>query len=171
MTEQLTDRYCVSVNGHAVEPGCWVDGHWGQYGPDHLADRASELGWEPADPTDDPRFLRGLADRISERFPAEPFCKVCRKGVYWDDTPTEENPRLRTARCAEARRALHKPEPVWPSANVWEQRSDATDKIEQWLNDHTETEGYLWHWRDGEFYLSPICEDGDCDDDTCAHWD
>jgi hypothetical protein len=30
---------------------------------------------------------------------------------------------------------------------------------------------YLWHWSDGEFYLSVLCEDSDsCIDDTCAHW-
>lgn len=61
MPEQTDARYCVLVNGHAVEPGCWVDGHWGQYGPDHLADRAEELGWEPADEQDDPRHWRSVA--------------------------------------------------------------------------------------------------------------
>lgn len=44
------------------------------------------------------------------------------------------------------------------------------DESEDWLNDHTE-EGFVWHWHDGEFFLSPMCEHGDCDDETCAHWD
>lgn len=48
---------------------------------------------------------------------------------------------------------------------------DIMDEAEAWLNDHT-TAGYVWHWRDGEFFLSPMCEDEDaCEDDTCAHWD
>lgn len=44
------------------------------------------------------------------------------------------------------------------------------DKAEAWLNDHT-AEGFVWYWHDGEFFLAPMCEDGDCDDETCAHWD
>lgn len=164
MTEQLTERYCVLVNGHAVEPGCWVDGHWGQYGPDHLADRAEELGWEPAMPADDPRFLRGFADEIAEYNPPEPFCETCRAHVDYD--------RERQEWVGPITVLAHQHQPIWPSANVWEQRVDATDAIEEWLNEHTETEGYVWHWRDGEFFLSPICDDPEeCDDDTCAHWD
>lgn len=27
--------------------GCWIDGHWGQYGPDRLIDIAIAEGWEP----------------------------------------------------------------------------------------------------------------------------
>lgn len=33
----MTDT--VTVAGVECELGCWVDGHWGQYGPDHLADK------------------------------------------------------------------------------------------------------------------------------------
>lgn len=61
-----TERYRVLVNGHAVEPGCWVDGHWGQYGPDHLADRAEELGWEPGSWAEDPRAVRNIIETIEE---------------------------------------------------------------------------------------------------------
>lgn len=60
MTEQTDERYCVLVNGHAVEPGCWVDGHWGQYGPDHLADKID--GIIDLEPLDDPRVLRQIAE-------------------------------------------------------------------------------------------------------------
>jgi hypothetical protein len=38
------------------------------------------------------------------------------------------------------------------------------------LSDGESVQGYLWHWSDGEFFLSPMCDDEDCDDDTCAHW-
>lgn len=45
------------------------------------------------------------------------------------------------------------------------------DEAEEWLNDHT-SEGFLWHWHEGEFFLSPICDDPEtCTDETCAHWD
>jgi hypothetical protein len=33
-------------------------------------------------------------------------------------------------------------------------------------------QSYVWHWHDGEFFLSPTCEDpDDCEDLDCAHWD
>ena len=42
------------------------------------------------------------------------------------------------------------------------------DEAEAWLNDNTE-EGFVWHWSDGEFFLSPYCGgDEDCNDETCA---
>lgn len=34
----------VNVNGEDAEVGCWVDGHWGQYGPDRLEIIAEVLG-------------------------------------------------------------------------------------------------------------------------------
>ena len=54
----------VTCNGEEVDPGCWVAGHWGQYGPDHLADQAETLGWKPETCLDDPRELRRIADLI-----------------------------------------------------------------------------------------------------------
>lgn len=34
----------LTVNGQAAEPGCYVDGHWGQYGSDHFADQLEGFG-------------------------------------------------------------------------------------------------------------------------------
>lgn len=51
-------EHTVIVNNVATPTGCYVDGHWGQYGPDHLADRATEFDWEPAEWHDDPRVIR-----------------------------------------------------------------------------------------------------------------
>jgi hypothetical protein len=67
-------------------------------------------------------------------------------------------------------------------SNVPEYIFEAMDEAENWLNDHTQgfplepepgrpNISYIWHWSDGEFFLSPLCENGDCDDETCAHWD
>jgi hypothetical protein len=52
----------MQINGHNIEPGCYVDGHWGQYGTDRLADIAESYGWTPESPFDDPRFLRKEAE-------------------------------------------------------------------------------------------------------------
>lgn len=32
-----------TVNGHTVETGCYVDGHWGQYGPSRVLSIADDL--------------------------------------------------------------------------------------------------------------------------------
>lgn len=29
-----------------LEPGCYIDGHWGQYGPARMLQMAGEMGWE-----------------------------------------------------------------------------------------------------------------------------
>jgi len=39
----------VSVNGHETETGCYVDGHWGQYGPDRVEEIAENFGYELTD--------------------------------------------------------------------------------------------------------------------------
>lgn len=52
-----------------------------------------------------------------------------------------------------------------------EEKVAAADNAEMWLNDHATQDGYLWHWRDGEFFLSPTCEDGECGRDDCACWE
>jgi hypothetical protein len=139
------------VNGHQAETGCYVEGHWGQYGPDHLADQAEAFGWTPGSSLDDPRIVREFLD----------FLEGSGYGGY------------------DATGAL------------WERHSETGDEIANWLNEHTPADqyggmvlaepgpglveappkNYVWHWHDGEFFLSPICENGDCDDDTCAHWD
>jgi hypothetical protein len=124
----------VLVHGVECIPGCWVDGHWGQYGPDHLADKAEGI-WTPESWADDPRQIRGIID-------------------YIENTGYDKYPEVRNLVGA-----------------FWELATEATDKIEEFLNSGT-PEGWVFHWSDGEFYLSPICDDEEnCNDDTCAHWD
>ena len=53
-----------TVNTHPVEPGCYIAGHWGQYGPDRLADIAEDFGWEPGKWSDDPRAIRDVIDTL-----------------------------------------------------------------------------------------------------------
>lgn len=155
MIEQLTERYCVLVNGHAVEPGCWVDGHHGQYGPDHLADRASELGWESKHVRGDPRRIRRVADWLSAQLPGEPFCKHCRQPVDYDREREAWIDKVGSgwALCARSDSGAH--QPTWPVSTLWEHHTESADDIESWLNDTTTTEGYSWGWSDGEFYLWP----------------
>lgn len=55
----------MKVNGQDAEPGCYIDGHWGQYGMDRVADVAEQFDIGlPADPRhwrcvyDDPENYR-----------------------------------------------------------------------------------------------------------------
>jgi len=44
--------------------GCWVEGHWGQYAGDHLADKIDHMF--NIEPLDDPRVLRAIADSTDD---------------------------------------------------------------------------------------------------------
>lgn len=51
----------MKVNGEPAEPGCYIDGHWGQYGPDRLAELCELYGLDVTDDID-PRRWRFLAE-------------------------------------------------------------------------------------------------------------
>lgn len=52
-----------TVAGQVVETGCWIDGHWGQYANDRLAEIAdSHFDWMPTSWQDDPRRIRKSAE-------------------------------------------------------------------------------------------------------------
>lgn len=57
----------VVVNDTPAIPGCWIDGHWGQYGPDRMAEIASSFGRVPWEPIDDVRVCRRLAELADSR--------------------------------------------------------------------------------------------------------
>lgn len=52
----------ATIKGHQgrtfeIEPGCYIDGHWGQYGLDRLAELAEEFD-VPIPPQHDTRLIR-----------------------------------------------------------------------------------------------------------------
>jgi hypothetical protein len=118
----MTTTTTTLTNGTSVELGCYIDGHWGQYGPDRLADVAESLLGDVATPAAD--TIRVARERIDA-------------GDYDGDH--------------------------------LEILNDAADELEQLLNGATPA-SFVWHWHDGEFFLSPLCDDLDCTDETCAHW-
>ena len=107
-----------TTNGHAVEVGLVLDGHYGWHNHARMIAEAVGLGYEVSDAD------QAIIDRYDS-------------GDQQDDD--------------------------------FEIVHDLMDDAERWLNEHTD-DGYLWHWSDGEFFLSPMCDNDDCDDDTCAHW-
>ena len=181
----MSDRnHIVMVNAQACNTGCVVDGHWGQYGPDHLADRASEVGWEPAEWHDDPRVIRKIIDNIEAWGYPRNSGDMSSEGVgiiasLWeahtesaDDIETWLNQNT-APNCTECGgpmystsdgfyRHIAHPSQAATEANPDGCQISATDTVQR----------FVWHWHDGEFFLSPICDDPDeCEDETCAHWD
>lgn len=49
--------------------GCWIDGHWGQYGPARLCQIALELGWNDDIATEMPFQIqsRSTADLVEQK--------------------------------------------------------------------------------------------------------
>lgn len=122
------------IKGTTYDVGCYVDGHWGQYGAS--------------------RVLRIADDILGTN--------------YWDDTQTAMLAHITPdedytdEQCGIGG---HTGELVGCEHTSW-----AADEAETALNDATPA-GWMWHWHDGEFFLSPICDDeNNCTDETCAHW-
>jgi hypothetical protein len=60
----------MRVNGEPAEPGCYAEGHRGQYAIDHLADIAEQFGFELGD-DDDPRVWRTRHESAESQHDAE----------------------------------------------------------------------------------------------------
>lgn len=127
---------------HHYETGCYVDGHWGNYGLSHMLERADEvLGTS----------FYEIADTL--------WHETAETIVFRNDDGTYS----------------YQPAPLPAVSDVWdgftfENLSEIANDAETALNDET-PEGFVWHWHDSEFFLSPICDDEtDCTDEMCAHW-
>jgi hypothetical protein len=123
----------TTVNGQTAEPGCYIAGHHGQYGMDQLADVVEQFGWEfgaegSPDIDDDPRMWRRGAEAESS-LDAIPIRNSHGIGQHLA-TPDE----------------------------CWERHMWAVDRLEEWLNDHTD--GGYWSWEDGEFFLTQTEAEG-----------
>jgi len=71
----------ATINGHAVEAGCYIDGHWGQYGPDRMADLAEGWGAFEDGALPDPRVIRNLIDASIDGGAFEQSDRIAR---LWD---------------------------------------------------------------------------------------
>ena len=58
----------MKVNGAEADRGCYIEGHWGQYGTDRLADVAEQFGLEIPGGAD-PRIWRTVADNLEDEGP------------------------------------------------------------------------------------------------------
>ena len=105
-----------------TDVGCYVDGHWGQYGSMHLVEQFADLG----------------KLSVVEREALE----------AWQPYPNM----------------------VEPTEDQVEIVLELADRVEAELNDVLPS-GVVALWFDGEFFISPMCDDEvSCDDEACAHW-
>ena len=113
-----------------LNPGCVVDGHWGNYALS--------------------RMLTIADDILGTTFYAEAV-------TQWRETedPYDGSTPL--------------PDATWDGF-TFEFLGEIADEAESALNDQTPAP-YVWHWHDGEFFLSVSCEDDDCTDSDHLHYD
>lgn len=112
--------------GGWADTGCWIDGHWGQYGPDRLISIAVTQGWELEG--DDAALAQIAFTRLDEIGP---------RG--------DEAERLVQA-FADEHDVL--------DCDVFTFLVELADEAETWLNDQC-PEGFAFGWYDGEFFLQP----------------
>lgn len=123
----MTERINFTNDTGWGELGCWIDGHWGQYGPDRLISIAVAQGWGPAED--------------SEASPIEVALLVELAQDRLDDIGTSRT-------TFEDRLARFGRTEGW----YFDEQPDLADEVENWLNSIC-PEGYSFGWYDGEFYL------------------
>lgn len=107
----------------ATDSGCWIDGHWGQYGIARMVEIAQQFGY-------DDEFVTSLADLK---------LATMQINTHYYMTDDEEE-------------ALY----------------EASDAVEEWLNENVAPEGYAFGWHDGEFFL---WSDYDWREPEMGHWE
>ena len=147
----MTERIILTTGpDNWAELGCWIDGHWGQYGPDRLIAIAIAEGWE----------LEGDDAALAQMAYARLDCIGSR-----DDAPLATLIAAWVATHADMETAID------PEGEIISFICELSEEALEYLNSIC-PDGYLFHWHDGEMFLSPICNDPDnCTDETCAHWD
>lgn len=151
-----------TTNGHQVETGCVLDNHFGWHNHARLVGVAASLGFPISD--DDQaivdRYDTGDPDQTTD----DDFEIVAGQGGIVDDAINwlNDHTPYECPTCGQ-------PVEMTDSGGWWRHVGLQGDCPVR-LMDHAR--GYLWHWYEGDFMLSPWCggDDPDCDDDTCAHW-
>ncbi len=115
-----------------AELGCWIDGHWGQYGPDRLVAIAVTHGWTFAYADD--RFLAEIAQaRLDEIGPAGTLTSaLCENYVQRNQLDFEHS--------------------TDPEGEIISMIFEMSDNAAEYLNSIC-PDGYSFGWHDGEFYL------------------
>lgn len=165
-----------TTNGHPVQTGCFAEGHRGWYAGQRVIEVAQSLGWEL-----DAEGQQAVDDFYSQDDHDDLHEIVIGQGGIVDDAEAwlNEHTPVLCAICGgemEWRDGLYRAVHV-ATDHAYCERGIYTDPDEPHGTINGAPMGrpqsYVWHWRDGEFFLSRICEDHDsnCTDDECAGWD
>ena len=153
MTEIITLH--AECNGQPVETGCHIDGRWGQYGPDRLADIADTFGWSPDKPTDDPRITRVFAEQLDEAGYGPAL-----QGTLWEWGIEASDAIEAWLNAHTAPLCSHCGHVVRPTSDGFYRHRDFANGRTPCGFDAIDTPVLLrWEWIDGEFYLTAHDDD------------
>lgn len=145
-----------TTNGHQVETGCVLDNHWGWHNTARAIAVAVDLGYPITDAESDTVACYDIDEDCADEVIGQGG--ILDDAVNWlnDHTPYE------CPTCGQ-------PVEMTDSGGWWRHVGLQGDCPVRLMD---QARGYLWHWYEGDFMLSPWCggDDPDCDDDTCAHW-
>lgn len=126
----------LTVNGQPAEPGCYVDGHWGQYGGVHLYEQAVGMLTIGS-----PAYVE--LTEIRKAWPRNNDGSLC--GAYGSDRDADEGKGIGP----------------WAAIQNFGDTDgqiamELSEEVLTLLNEHTE--GGYWEWYDGECFLrSYVC--------------
>ena len=146
-----------TTNGHLVNTGCVLDNHFGWHNHARMIEVATGLGWDLSSEDWATVVLYDSGDSDPNGNDTEIVMSLMDDAERWlnDNTPSV---------CTSCGQPVQ-----LTDSGVWWTHSGLQGDCEYRMMDHAQH--YVWHWHDGDFMLSPMCDDGDCDDETCAHWD
>ncbi len=130
--------------------GCWIDGHWGQYGAARMVEIASQHGW--IDPAVDLAM-----QHLATMGPGRRFDVTCDRVLFGTDRLVDEEGRD-TGYYAATSGVLGDADTRVYRYELTDEEHDAlvwaADEAEAWINEHVAPEGYSFGWHDGEWFLS-----------------
>jgi hypothetical protein len=151
------------VNGHQAATGCVAAGHRGWYVGQAAIEEAQAFGFE-LDAEGQAAVERYYSYMTNESTPeehSELFEIVVGQGGIVDEATEWLNDHTHGIRKRDGA------DVTWGEVEGEWFLADGTVVPEE------QVQRFLWHWWEGEFFLSPYCggDDPDCEDETCAHWE
>ena len=156
------------TNGQLVNTGCVAEGSRGWYAGQRVIEEAQGLGWE-LDAEGQEAVDRYYTSAWDSEDPADAtFEIVVGQGGIVDEAAQWLNDNTPPT-CPNCGQPAEPSEGQFgTSVGFWRHVNGQGSCIYR-LFDHVLS--YVWYWHDGEFFLSPICDDEEeCSDDECAHW-
>jgi hypothetical protein len=146
-----------TTNGHEVQTGCVLSAPYGWHNHGRLIDVAESLGF-PLTNAD-----RDLVSNYNMTGGIDDAEYVIGQGGIMDDAEAWLNANT-GVECLTCGQPVQRTD-----SGAWYVHVGLQGDCPVRMSDSAQH--YVWHWTDGEFYLSVLCEDAEtCQDETCAHW-